>query len=242
MGNNAPPTTTNDDSAVGDLGFQGFWLESEHHRNWLKSDSEKHLNFFRASFDAAGGYHQLDTNGQPIAGATKELFATCRLVHSFALGKHFGFPDCDQMIDHGMRFLLEHHRDPIHGGYVWGLDDGGICDERKLAYGHVFVLLAAASAKQAGHPDADTLLQDIEEVLEDRFWEEDRGLFLDEANRDWTPFSTYRGFNANMHGTEALLAAFEATGQSRFLDKAGRILEFFVHGICLLYTSPSPRD
>lgn len=34
--------------------------------------------------------------------------------------------------------------------------------------------------------------------------------------------------NANMHGVEALLAAYEATGRQIYLDRAGRILNFFM--------------
>ena len=104
-------------------------------------------------------------------------------------------------------------------------------DGRKLAYGHVFVLLAGASAKMAGHPDADALISDVSATLDQHFWDDEHGLFIDEWNRDWTPFSTYRGMNANMHGVEAMLTAFEATGQEVFLNRAGRILDFFTRKI-----------
>lgn len=224
-------TPAHNADAVGPKDFDGFWLETEPHRNWLKADAERQLSFFRNSFDAAGGFHQLDRAGMPMPEMAQELFATTRMVHSFAVAKMFGIGNCDAMIDHGMRYLRDHHRDPIYGGYVWSLKQGVIEDDRKLAYGHAFVLLAAASAKQAGHPDADALLRDISQVLQDRFWQDGPGLFCDEANRDWSPFSAYRGYNANMHATEALLAAFEATGDDAFLVKAGRILEFFVFGV-----------
>lgn len=216
---------------IGPIGFDGFWLETEHHQCWLKADAVRQLNFFRNSYNSEGGFHQLDSYGHRREGVAQELFATTRLIHSFAIGKLFGINDCEEMIDHGMQYLRDHHHDPIHGGYVWSLKAGNIENDCKLAYGHAFVLLAAASAKQAGHPDADAVLNDIEQVLQDRFWEEEHGLFSDEANRDWTPFSSYRGFNANMHSTEALLAAYEATGRQSFLQKAGRILDFFVYGV-----------
>ena len=108
------------------------------------------------------------------------------------------------------------------------LEGDAVHDGRKLAYGHVFVLLAGASARLVGHPDADRLIDDIAQVLDARFWEDGPGLFRDEWNRDWTPFSTYRGMNANMHGVEALLAAYEATGEAVFLDP-GRAHPRFLH-------------
>ena len=42
------------------------------------------------------------------------------------------------------------------------------------------------------------------------------------------PKSTYRGQNANMHLTEALMAAFEATGDAACLDKAERIADLLI--------------
>ncbi|MFN3526405.1 MAG: AGE family epimerase/isomerase, partial [Paracoccus sp. (in: a-proteobacteria)] len=168
--------------------------------------------------------------GRPLPGEVQELHSTTRLVHSYALAHLAGRPDRAGIIDRGMDYLWSHHRDRVHGGYLWSLDGDSVGDGTKLAYGHVFVLLAASSAKLAGHPDADRLLTDICEVLDRQYWDEDAGLFRDEFTRDWQAFSTYRGMNANMHGVEALLAAHEATGEALFLTRAGRILDFFIPG------------
>ena len=60
-----------------------------------------------------------------------------------------------------MQAIRQRHRDAKHGGYFWSFDDDGPRERDKLAYGHAFVLLAAASAKCVGHPDADALIADI---------------------------------------------------------------------------------
>lgn len=198
------------------------------HQDWLRQQASDQFNFFRASLNPTGGFFVLDYDGAPLSGDLQELHTTTRLVHSYALGQQVGAEGAADIVDHGMDYLWTRHRDTQHGGYLWGLTPDGIGDDRKLAYGHAFVLLAASSAKIAGHPDADRLLQDVWDVLETRYWEDPHGLFSDEHNRDWTPFSTYRGMNANMHSVEALLTAFEATEDNVFLERAGRILEFFV--------------
>ena len=198
------------------------------HRAFLKADAQRLFDVFRASRRDGPGYHVLGYDGAPLPDSVQQLHTTTRMVHSYALGHIAGAPGAMEMVDHGMAYLWSHHRDPEHGGYVWAMDGDTIHDDRKLAYGHVFVLLAGASAKMVGHPDADRLIADATEVLMARFWEPDRGLFADEWNRDWTPFSTYRGMNANMHGIEALVTAFEATGERDYLDMAGQILSFFV--------------
>ena len=59
------------------------------------------------------------------------------------------------------------------------------------------------------------------DLLETRFWEPEAQLYSDLiAAGDWDAVDPYRGQNANMHMCEAMLSAFEATGESRYLDRA----------------------
>jgi sulfoquinovose isomerase len=120
---------------------------------------------------------------------------------------------------------------------VWSLDDDTLRDDTKQAYGHAFVLLAASSAKVVGHPLADRLLEDITGILETRFWEGQHGAVAEEFGRDWSPISQYRGQNSNMHLTEALMAAFEVTGDRSYLEKAESIAELIIgrHAAALDY-------
>lgn len=208
----------------------GRWLDDPVHRAWLAAEAGAQLAFFRRSLRADGRFATLDLDGTPLDGP-QELHTTTRLVHSYALAKAWGEPDCHAIIDAGMAFLWAGHRDADQGGYVWSVGADGIADDTKLAYGHVFVLLAGASARKVGHPDADRLIADVEAVIDRHFWDDDAGLLRDEFTRDWQVFSTYRGMNANMHGVEAMLTAFEATGRPVWLDRAGRILDFFVSRI-----------
>ncbi|WP_050524946.1 AGE family epimerase/isomerase [Pseudorhodobacter wandonensis] len=205
----------------------GFWLNDPTHRAYLVRDAKRQLDFFDASLGESGGLATLDFAGKPLSGP-QELITTTRLVHSYGLAQIAGRPDHAGIIDRGMSDLWNRHRDTRYGGYAWGVGQNGIVDGVKLAYGHVFVLLAASTAKQAGHPDADRLLADVAEALDRYFWDDQAGLFRDEFTREWQPFSSYRGMNANMHAVEAMLTAYEAGGQAIFLERASRILDFFV--------------
>ncbi|MDF0603624.1 AGE family epimerase/isomerase [Psychromarinibacter sp. C21-152] len=208
-------------------GFDGPWLTDPQHHAWLMQDARRQLRFFDASLRSDGGFDVLDVDGTPLPRAGQELHTTARMIHSYMLGKAIGHPGADRMIDAGMDYLWTRHRDAKWGGYVWGVDGETVTDGTKLAYGHVFVLLAAASARLAGHPEADRLHADIAEVIERHFWAEETGLLIEEYTRDWYAFSFYRGMNSNMHGVEAMLAAHEATGEALWLERAGRILDFF---------------
>ena len=206
------------------------WRRNAGHRRWLLGEADSLFAFFEAeSLDPSGGFHALDDAGHAIPGErARPLHATTRMVHCFAIGHLLGRPGADDFVDHGVAALLDRHRDAANGGYFWSFDDNGPRERDKLAYGHAFVLLAASSAKIVGHPKADRLLADVSETLDRRFWEPAHGASAEEFAADWSPISAYRGQNSNMHLTEALMAAFEATGERFYLDKAESIADLIL--------------
>jgi sulfoquinovose isomerase len=205
------------------------------HRLWLIDNARALFEFFQLpSFNPAGGFFSLDENARPLApkpghkGANRHVHDTTRMVHCFAIAHLLGLPGADRIVDHGMAFLWERMRDGENGGYFWGVDDEKPTDPTKQAYGHAFVLLAASSAMCVGHPDARRLIEDVTQVIEDKFWDKAAGATTEEYNPDWSPMGTYRGQNSNMHLTEALMAAFEATGERGYLDKAESIASLII--------------
>jgi len=207
------------------------WRNRPYHRHWLMDQADGLFEFFQnASFNPMGGFFDLDVTGRPINpdNPVRGIHGTARMVHCFAIGSLLGRPGSDTIVDHGMQYLWSHHRDTKHGGYFWSLDNNGARDATKQGYGHAFVLLAASSASLLGHPLADRMLADVSEVLEQRFWEERHGAIAEEFTEDWSPIADYRGQNSNMHLTEALMAAFEATGERTYLDKAERIADLVI--------------
>jgi sulfoquinovose isomerase len=213
------------------------WTTRAYHRHWLMDRANALFDMFQFNaVNPKGGFFDLDANGKPF-GSLRQIHATARMVHCFAIGYLLGRPGADDIVDHGMRYLWDGHRDQTHGGYCWSLDDDGLKDDSKQAYGHAFVLLAAADAKHLGHPLADKMLADITEVINTRFWEDVHGAVSEEYARDWSKITDYRGQNSNMHLTEALMAAFEATGNRDYLTKAERIASLIIgrHAAALDY-------
>jgi mannose/cellobiose epimerase-like protein (N-acyl-D-glucosamine 2-epimerase family) len=205
-------------------------------KDWRRAEARRLISFFgRASVHPDGGFYGLRGDGTPILtgprgkGALRELFSTCRMVHCFAAAQVMDVPGADAIVDHGMQYLWEGLRDADHGGYMWSADDAGPVNSDKMAYGHAFVLLAAASAHEVGHPDATRLRDDVTNVLKHRFWEETAGAMQDEFRRDWSVFSQYRGQNSNMHMVEALMAAYEAWGEATYLSWAERIADLIIN-------------
>lgn len=171
--------------------------------------------------DDGGYYNTYRDDGLILDRTTQHIVSTTRFIFNFCLAAPLlDRPEYRDAAIHGLRYLEEVHRDPEEGGYFWILDRRRPKDDSKQCYGHAFVLLAHATAVKAGIPGARAMLEGTWSLLEQRFWLPADRLYADEFRRDWTPLSGYRGQNANMHMTEAMLAAYEATGEEKFLDRA----------------------
>jgi sulfoquinovose isomerase len=207
----------------------GNWSTRPAHRAWLADRADDLFSLFERSPHPRGGFCDLDRTGEPLLGnLPRPIHTTARMAHSYAIAALLGRPGAPEIVDQAMGFLWNHHRDIDAGGYFWSADDDGPVDAAKQAYGHAFVLLAASSAMAIGHPLAAPMLADISEVIDRRFWEPAHGASAEEFSRDWTPVPGYRGQNANMHLTEALMAAFEATGERLYLDRAESIADLVI--------------
>ncbi|KQV28379.1 mannose-6-phosphate isomerase [Rhizobium sp. Root1203] len=218
--------------AIGDATL-GNWTTRSYHRNWLLGQANALFDFFQHdSINPKGGFYDLDDTGKPLdaEGQVRGVHIAARAVHCFSIGALLGRPGAADVVDHGMQYIWNHHRDKKNGGYFWSLKNDGPVDSTKQGYGHAFVLLAGSSAKTIGHPLADAMIADVTEVLNARFWEPRHGAIAEEFNADWSLIDggTYRGQNSNMHLTEALMAAFEATGDKAYLDKAESIADLVI--------------
>jgi mannose/cellobiose epimerase-like protein (N-acyl-D-glucosamine 2-epimerase family) len=171
--------------------------------------------------DPTGGFFQYFRDDGTIYDRThRHLVSSTRFVFDYAMAaREFDDPAYLDVTRHGMAYLRNVHRDPRTGGYAWTIRDGMAEDRTNHAYGLAFVLLAGASARKAGIAEAVPWMDDTWNLLESRFWDADAGLYRDEADADWQ-FSDYRGQNANMHLCEAMLAAFEASAEPRYLERA----------------------
>ncbi|NTW39889.1 MAG: AGE family epimerase/isomerase, partial [Cellulomonadaceae bacterium] len=189
------------------------------------------LRFAQASRHPSG-FGWLDEHGRLDPSHPVELWITCRMTHVFSLGLLAGEPPAPggpdeatlrSLAEHGVASLTGALADHENGGWFAAVGDDGPVADVKQAYGHAFVVLAASSAVAAGIASAPALLADALAVQSRRFWDEERGLAVEEWDRAWSTLDTYRGVNANMHTVEAYLAAADVTGDRTWHVRAGRI-------------------
>lgn len=190
---------------------------------FLRDHVRSILDFYAPSvFDATGGFVQnFYDDGRPFAPKSKHLVSSCRMIFNYIVAEQ-----CLQdgqyrhLWQHGLSFLREQHKLSERPGYVWTFSEDGSQDETHYSYGLAFVLLAYSQALKAGEHSAKADIYETYDLLEEKFWLPTQSLYGDEYDANWQTLSPYRGQNANMHTCEALICAFEATQDRKFLDRA----------------------
>lgn len=191
-----------------------------------------------------GCHHTLADDGSVKDPHTRHLVSSTRLVVNFCMGK-VRLPHHPSAASWGERgadclaFLHTGHKNTeVPGGWSWVVDvtspgPKGLTfaplDEVQYCYGLAFVLLAHSWGVRAGLPGAAEGMEAAWDALTTRFWEPSMGLYADQAEAGFTSTRPYRGQNANMHALEAHLAAFDATGQAKHLQRA-RVI---AHAMCV---------
>jgi mannose-6-phosphate isomerase len=178
-----------------------------------------------------GGFiDRLTPEGRADFHAPRRVFVQARQIYCFAKVAQIGwYPEGREIALKGLEHLLAKAKSPDgRPGYVHRLaPDGSILDPLRDTYDHAFVLLALATAYALDRDaqiraEMDALLTFIDGQLRSP-----NGGFLE----GW-PASMPRRQNPQMHLFEAMIAAFDATRDPVFQNRAG---EFFALFLANLY-------
>lgn len=189
--------------------------------SYLKAQALSLIAFAERSKLEAGGFGYLGSNGK--VDPTKPLAAwiNCRMTQVFGLAEITGLAQGRSYVEHGVATLLDLFQDKVHGGFFNAVDrTGNPTNGEKLAYDHVFVMLAATTALKIGAPRAEELFEKIDTVIDQKFWDSQYQMMHNNWSQDFLTLDTYHGINANMHAVEALVAAFEVTLNEKYRDRA----------------------
>lgn len=191
---------------------------------FLRAHIQSILGFYAPGvLDREGGFFQnFKDDGTVFDPGRRHLVSSCRMVFNYCKAYAiFGDDAYLSLARHGTDYIRARHWDSDRQGYNWTLRDGHAAHDRtNHCYGLAFVLLCAAAAHEVGIDGAREDIDRVRGIMEHRFWDASIGLYADEASPDWSVVDSYRGQNANMHCCEALIAAYEATGDAPFLDRA----------------------
>jgi len=191
-------------------------------RDFLLKHATSILDFYNPRvIDNTGGYYQnFYDDGKHFNDKFRQLVSSTRIIVNYALaGLVYQKKQFIEMAKHGLDYVENIHWQQEQQSYAWTLNNHQADDMTQQAYGYAFVLLAYAAAKKSGIINNNEPLFKVYDLLEQRFWQAEFGLYADEINTDGV-LSDYRGQNANMHLCEAMIAAYEATSEQKFLTRA----------------------
>ncbi len=195
-------------------------------QDFLEQHIRDTLAFYDSKvFDPRGGFFQhFRDDGSVYDASTRHLVSSTRFVFNYAMAdRHFDDLDYKAWVKHGLRYLQQSHLQEGSGGYAWILNGDKVVDATNHCYGLAFVMVAGATALLADINQGRVVLQQAWELMENHFWDAKSGLYADQANPDFSTIDSYRGQNANMHACEALLWAYEATQETRYLQRASTL-------------------
>ena len=197
--------------------------------DFLTAHVESILAFYEPSvFDSSGGFFQhFKDDGTIYDADTRHLVSSTRFVFNYVNAyQQTGRSHYREWAEHGFVYLQTHHLQKT-GQYIWQRKKDEIEDGRAMAYGHAFVMLAAAYAARLDIDGARQTISDVWDFMETYFWQADHSAYADERDASLAILDPYRGQNANMHSVEALIAAYETTKEARYLDRASMVAKQF---------------
>jgi mannose/cellobiose epimerase-like protein (N-acyl-D-glucosamine 2-epimerase family) len=176
---------------------------------------------------STGGFvERLDIEGRADYAAPRRVRVQARQIYCFAKAAQLGwYPQGREIAMKGLEYLLAKARGPDgQPGFVHLLDpDGSVRSSLRDAYDQAFVLLALSTVYQLGRDaqvraELDSLMAFINRDLRSP-----HGGFV-----EGIPATLPRRQNPQMHLFEAMIAAFEATGDPAFRNCAGELFGLFV--------------
>lgn len=200
--------------------------------DFLRSRIAKALTIWaRDGWDGqAGGFvERLALDGTPDTAASRRVRVQAREIYCFAKAAQLGwYPEGAAIARDGLDYLLAKAKSPDgKPGFVHILaPDGSVLNPLRDTYDHAFILLALATVYQLDRDvkvraEIDSLTHFIDTQLRSP----------DGGYVEGIPASMPRRQNPQMHMFEAFIAAFEATHDPAFQQRAGDIFGLFVSNL-----------
>lgn len=146
-------------------------------------------------FLSGGFVGQVDADGTPCPFADKGSVLNARLLWFFsAVANRFQDRLAQSLADRAYDYIAANFVDGLNGGVFWSLDHKGHPRERrKQAYAQAFVLYGLAEYFALTKNNcALELAKSLQIELEGRFWDADKGGYIEALSEAWRPIDDLR--------------------------------------------------
>ena len=184
---------------------------------------------FASRSKARVGFAFLRADGQVDLGRPLDARISARMTHVFALAQMRGIEGAAHLVDHGLAALAGPLCAPNGSWYAEVVPTSensatpvprAVLSQRAQSA----MIGAAAAAAMVGHEEARGLLADLEADQDQRWWDACAGAVREEIDAATGARSPLRRLSTNLDTAQAYLAAWEATGERVWFDRARSIL------------------
>lgn len=184
---------------------------------------------FASRSKARVGFAFLRADGQVDLGRPLDARISARMTHVFALAQMRGIEGTARLVDHGLAALAGPLRAPNGSWYaeVVPTSEHAATPVPRAVFSQraqSAMIGAAAAAAMVGHGTARDLLADLEADQDQRWWDPRTGAVREEIEAQAGARSPLRRLSTNLDTAQAYLAAWEATGERVWFDRARSIL------------------
>lgn len=184
---------------------------------------------FASRSNARVGFAFLRADGQVDLGRPLDARISARMTHVFALAQMRGIEGAAHLVDHGLAALAGPLRGPNGSWYaeVVPTSEHSATPVPRAVFSQraqSAMIGAAAAATMVGHEGARDLLADLEADQDRRWWDPRPGAVREEIEAQAGVRSPLRRLSTNLDTAQAYLAAWEATGERVWFDRARSIL------------------
>ena len=175
------------------------------------------------------GFAFLRADGQVDLGRPLDARISARMTHVFALAQMRGIEGAAHLVSHGLAALTGPLRAPNGSWYaeVVPTSENSATPVPRAIFSQraqSAMIGAAAAAVMVGHDEARDLLADLEADQDHRWWDPCAGAVREEIEAATGKRSPLRRLSTNLDTAQAYLAAWEATGERVWFDRARSIL------------------
>ena len=184
---------------------------------------------FASRSKARVGFAFLRADGQVDLGRPLDARISARMTHVFALAQMRGIEGAAHLVNHGLAALAGPLRAPNGSWYaeVVPTSEHSATPVPRAVFSQraqSAMIGAAAAAAMVGHEAARDLLADLEADQDQRWWDPSAGAVREEIEAQTGVCSPLRRLSTNLDTAQAYLAAWEATGERVWFDRARSIL------------------
>ena len=184
---------------------------------------------FASRSKARVGFAFLRADGQVDLGRPLDARISARMTHVFALAQMRGIEGASHLVSHGLAALTGPLRAANGSWYaeVVPTSETSATPVPRAVFSQraqSAMIGAAAAALMAGHEDARTLLGELDDDQDQRWWDPSSGSVREEIDAASGARSPLRRLSTNLDTAQAYLAAWEATGERAWFDRARAIL------------------